>query len=108
MNQESAAELQPGVIKKEDRVEITYYTDPLCCWSWALEPQWRKLRYEFGDQIRWKYCMGGLIPNWQTFSDPMNSVARPAQMGPLWMDASQVSGMPIADSIWSQNPPASS
>ena len=22
---------------------VTYYTDPLCCWSWAFEPHWRKL-----------------------------------------------------------------
>ena len=108
MNQETSEKFHPQIIRPEDRVEITYYTDPLCCWSWAMEPQWRRFRYEFGDQVRWKYCMGGLIPNWQTYSDPMNSVERPAQMGPLWMDASQVSGMPIADSIWSQNPPASS
>lgn len=108
MNEEISADLQADIHNTEDRVEITYYTDPLCCWSWALEPQWRKLRYEFGDQIRWKYCMGGLIANWQTYSDPMNSVDRPAQMGPLWMEASQVSGMPIADAIWSQATPASS
>lgn len=108
MNYENSAESQTKTTEKEDRVDITYYTDPLCCWSWALEPQWRKLRYEFGDQIRWQYCMGGLIPNWQTYKDPMNSVDRPAQMGPLWMEASQVSGMPIADSIWSLDPPASS
>ena len=25
-------------------LSIEYYTDPLCCWSWAFEPQWRRLR----------------------------------------------------------------
>ena len=94
--------------QKKNQVEIVYYTDPFCCWSWALEPQWRRLRYEFGDQINWRYVMGGLIPDWRTYRDPMNSINRPAQMGPLWMEASQVSGMPIQDELWAEKPPNSS
>lgn len=93
---------------REVKLEIVYYTDPLCCWSWAFEPQWRRLRYEFGEQIRWRYCMGGLLPNWETFSDPMNAVSRPMQMGPLWFEAKHISGMPINERIWVTDPPASS
>jgi putative protein-disulfide isomerase len=104
----TASSDQARTQRKEDRVEITYYTDPFCCWSWALEPQWRRLRYEFAGLIKWKYVMGGLIPDWQSYRDPMNSINRPAQMGPLWMEASQVSGMPIQDELWSVDPPASS
>lgn len=91
-----------------DRVEITYYTDPLCCWSWALEPQWRRFRFEFKEHISWRYCMGGLIPAWNNFIDPLHSVSRPAQMGPLWMEAAHLSGMPLKNTIWAFNPPASS
>jgi hypothetical protein len=69
---------------EEDLVEITYYTDPLCCWSWAFEPQWRRLRYEYSGKIKWRYRMGGLLPDWSSFSDPMNDVSRPIQMGPFW------------------------
>ena len=105
---EAISEKQFDTEQKEDRVDITYYTDPFCCWSWALEPQWRRLRYEFGDQLHWKYVMGGLIPDWHSYRDPMNSVNRPAQMGPLWMEASRVSGMPIRDELWTGEPPASS
>ena len=47
-----------------DRVEITFYTDPLCCWSWAFEPQWRRLQYEFQDRIIYRYVMSGLLPGW--------------------------------------------
>ena len=93
---------------KADAVDITYYSDPLCCWSWAFEPQWRKLRYEFADRITWKYCMGGLLPGWSHFHDPVNSVSRPIQMGPVWMHASQLSGMPIQHNLWMKDPPASS
>jgi putative protein-disulfide isomerase len=91
-----------------DRIEIVYYTDPLDCWSWAFEPQWRRLLYEYGDKIETRYVMSGLIPSWKSFSDETLSVSRPQQMGPVWMEASQVSGMYMNDKIWVQNPPASS
>lgn len=90
------------------RVEITYYTDPLCCWSWAMEPQWRRFRFEYRHHIQWRYCMGGLLPAWKNFVDPVHSISRPAQMGPLWMEAAHFSGMPINNKIWAFDPPASS
>lgn len=89
-------------------VDIVYYTDPLCSWSWAFEPQWRRLRYEYGDQLRWRYCMGGLLPNWEAFNDPFHAVSRPVQMGPLWYETKYISGMPIRERIWMDDPPASS
>src|SRR5215218_1622348 len=91
-----------------DRVQIVYYTDPLCCWSWAFEPQWRKLRYQFGDNLTWRYCMSGLLPGWNQFTDNLNAVSRPVQMGPIWMEAAHISGMPISNRIWITNPPTSS
>lgn len=91
-----------------DIVEITYYTDPLCCWSWALEPQWRRLQYEYRGKIRWQYKMCGLLPGWKNFHDPVNSVSRPIQMGPVWMHAKEISGMPMQFNIWVTDPPASS
>lgn len=97
--------LQPN---KADRVEITFYTDPLCCWSWAFEPQWRRLQYEFQQMITCRYVMGGLISSWQNFNDPLYSVSRPLQMGPVWYEAGLASGMKIYDKIWIEDPPASS
>lgn len=94
--------------QKADQLEITYFTDPLCCWSWGFEPQWRKLRFEFDGQISWRYCMAGLLPDWKNFNDEANSVHRPLQMGPVWMHASQLSGMPMHTRVWMEDPPASS
>lgn len=94
--------------KEEEMLEIVYYTDPLCCWSWAFEPHWQRLRSELGSQMRWHYCMGGLLPNWETFSDPMNAVSRPLQMGPLWYETKYISGVPINEGIWLNDPPSSS
>jgi predicted DsbA family dithiol-disulfide isomerase len=91
-----------------DRVMITYYTDPLCCWSWALEPHVSRIKALYGDQLDWNYVMGGMIQDWRTYNDPMNSITRPLQFGPVWMHASQVSGVPMDYSIWHSDPPASS
>ena len=89
-------------------IEVTYFTDPLCSWSWAFEAIWRRLRYEFADRIAWRYVLGGMIPDWQSFNDPLHSVHRPAQMGPSWYEVRHLTGMPIDEMIWLQDPPASS
>ncbi|MBF9254582.1 DsbA family protein [Pontibacter sp. 172403-2] len=94
--------------KHNGSVEIQVYTDPLCCWSWGFEPQWRRLRYEYGSQVKWRYRMAGLIPDWSSYTDPMNSVSRPVQMGPMWLEVHHLSGMPLQDKIWFTDPPASS
>jgi protein-disulfide isomerase-like protein with CxxC motif len=73
-----------------------------------MEPQWRRLQYEFEGKISRQYVMGGLLPNWQNYNDEVNSVSRPAQMGPVWMQASHMSGMPLPDKIWMLDPPTSS
>lgn len=52
--------------------------------------------------------MGGLLPAWDRYVDSLNSVSRPAQMGPIWMQASQLLGLPLPHRIWVENPPASS
>ena len=89
-------------------LEITYYTDPLCCWSWGFEPQWRRLLYEYRENIRYRYCMGGLLPTWANYNDAANAVTRPIQLGPVWMHAKEISGMPMDHNIWMRDPPSSS
>lgn len=91
-------------------VEITFYTDPLCCWTWAMQPQWNRLLAGLEGRIPVvvRYKMAGLIPSWQHFNDTVNSIRKPVQMGPEWMHARAVSGVEINDRIWITDPPASS
>jgi predicted DsbA family dithiol-disulfide isomerase len=91
-----------------NKIKVLFYTDPLCCWSWAMEPAWRRLRDEYRDAMRVTYKMAGLLPSWTNFSDPVNSIKRPSQMGPEWMHAKAVSGREIDSRIWIKDPPASS
>jgi predicted DsbA family dithiol-disulfide isomerase len=99
---------EQSTVKQSGLLEITYYTDPLCCWSWAFEPQWRRLLFEFKGKVKYHYCMAGLLPGWNNYNDTINSVSKPIQMGPVWMHAKQLSGMPIEQNIWISDPPSSS
>jgi len=91
-----------------DQINVVFYTDPLCCWSAALQPHIDRLKEEFSEKLTVRYCMAGMIPSWQTFKDPMNSVNKPSQMGPVWMEARHITGTEIDDQIWVKDPPDSS
>ena len=87
-----------------EKFKVEYFTDPLCCWSWAFEPQLRKLRFLLRDRLKITYVMGGLLRDWKSFNDQMNDVNRPPQLGPLWMQAKNMSGQPIDENIWISDP----
>jgi len=40
-------------------IDITYYTDPLYCWSWAFEDEWQKIKTIFNNVIL--FLSGGKI-----------------------------------------------
>lgn len=48
--------------------------------------------------------MGGLIRDYEHYKNPVNSINRPSQMGPLWMEAKHTSGQPRDESIWIKDP----
>ncbi|WP_343691346.1 DsbA family protein [Chitinophaga sp.] len=95
-------------IKNSTAIEVVCYTDPLCCWSWAFEPVLQQMNVEYGDMISLRYCMGGMLADWKRYHDPVQAVSRPLQMGPIWMQAKQMTGAAIDDKIWFKDPPASS
>lgn len=90
------------------QIKVNFYTDPLCCWSWAFEQSWRKLLEEYKQVLSYEYVMGGMIPDWSTYNDPMNAVSKPLQMGPVWMHAAEVTHVKMMYSIWHEDPPSSS
>lgn len=92
----------------EDPIEVVVYTDPLCCWSAALQPHINKLREDLKAPIQFRYCLAGMISDWNSFADPINSIMKPAQMGPVWMEAKYITGAEVDDSIWVKDPPSSS
>jgi predicted DsbA family dithiol-disulfide isomerase len=93
---------------RAERLSVVYYTDPLCCWSWCMEPHWQQLRNALGSNLSIRYCMGGMIESWNNYNDDLNSISRPVQMGPLWMQATYTTGQPLNSHIWVKDPPESS
>ena len=80
-------------------VEVRYYTDPACSWSWGSEPKLRRLMWEFGDGLRFRWVMGGLARSY----DPGDYWRQTVE----WLDVAAESGMPVDARLWSQNPIAS-
>jgi predicted DsbA family dithiol-disulfide isomerase len=77
-------------------VEVRYYTDPACPWSWAAEPELRRLMWEFGDQLHFRWVLGGLEREYGPDS-PSEEIA-------LWLDVAASSGMPIDPRLWAESP----
>jgi len=91
---------------EQQLTELVYYTDPLCCWSFAMQQQWISITKN--PFVRYRYCMGGLLPSWDQYHDPVNAVSRPIQMGPVWMQATHLTGVQLKNTIWIKDPPSSS
>jgi len=98
----------PGTGKLISTVKVTCFTDPLCCWTFGMQPHLDQLQAHFGAGMQINYRMGGMLPSWDRFHDEANAVSRPAQMGPVWMHAAQLTGRPMYHQLWIKNPPASS
>jgi predicted DsbA family dithiol-disulfide isomerase len=99
---------QKKKITAADRLKIVFYTDPLCCWSRAVQQHLGVLNCDAAGAIAVRYCMGGLIESWNSYQDAENAICRPVQMGPLWMQAGHITGMQLNNSIWVTDPPSSS
>jgi predicted DsbA family dithiol-disulfide isomerase len=83
---------------------VTQFTDPMCTWCWGSEPIVRHLRVAYGDRIGIEYVMGGLIEDFDDFSDPENGISEPGDVAPHWLDASDRHGMPVETGVFETDP----
>jgi predicted DsbA family dithiol-disulfide isomerase len=81
-------------------VEVRYYTDPACPRSWGAEPELRRLMWEFGGGLRFRWVMGGLAREYFAAEHP----ALVAE----WLDLTADTGMPTDPRLWLRTPIASS
>lgn len=77
-------------------VELRYYTDPACEWSWGAEPQLRRLMWEFGDSISPRWVMGGLARTLDRDDHAIHLAG--------WLEAAAATGMPCDPRLWLINP----
>ena len=90
-------------------VEVRYYTDPACSWSWASEPKLRKLMWEFGDGLRFHWVMGGLARSYgDAYRDSASRIDGRGScfdgMMAHWLDVAAQSGMPLDPRPWRRDP----
>lgn len=83
------------------KIQIIYYTDPICSSCWGIEPQLRKLKLEYGDLFTIDYHMGGLLPDWSYNS---GGISKPSDVAHHWDEVSPYYDMPIDGDIWLENP----
>jgi predicted DsbA family dithiol-disulfide isomerase len=79
-------------------IHTYYYTDPLCPWSWAIEPALRKLSLEFPGQLDVRYVMCGMA----------REVGDTRPLMSEMLEAAEQSGMPVDLRLWLAAPPRSS
>ncbi|MHB0867457.1 MAG: DsbA family protein [Thermoleophilia bacterium] len=87
----------------EPVLELIIYTDPYCTWCWGSEPVLRKIMELYGDQVRLKPVMGGLVEDASVFQDPLNHIGGPQmamQVAKHWREASSRHGMPVDADVW--------
>jgi protein-disulfide isomerase-like protein with CxxC motif len=101
--------LSDGILRV--MVAVSYYTDPLCPWSWAAEPVVRKLMVEFGDGLRWTFLMAGLERDLLEGRRP-GGAGMPAEQVTRrtteWLKIAGSQGVPLDPLLWTDNPPISS
>jgi putative protein-disulfide isomerase len=93
-------------------VRVRYLTDPACSWSWSTEPTVRRLMWEFGDNLRWTYIMGGLARDFRSgFEDPAAGIGGAHGVYPglvsHWLDVAATGRMPCDPRLWVEAPIAS-
>lgn len=79
-------------------VHTYYYTDPMCPWSWALEPTLRKLALEFAGGLDIRFVMCGMA---REVGDPTHVIEE-------MLEAADESGMPVDARLWLAGAPRSS
>ena len=78
---------------------MTVLTDPYCPWSWAAEPQLRRLQVEFGAALRFTFVIVGL----------RRQISAPdaAALAYDTVEAAAASGMPADPRVFLRDPPSS-
>jgi len=89
-------------MKEEKQFEILYFTDPICSTCWTIQPQLRKLKLNYQNNINLKYHMGGLLPSWENFN--RGGIQKPEDVFYHWREVFESTEMPIDASVWLNEP----
>ena len=90
-------------------VQVRFYTDPACPWSWAAEPALRRLMWEFEGELEFVWVMGGLARSYgREYRDEEGRIGHGsdcyADLISHWLDVAADGLMPTDPRIWTESP----
>ncbi|HEY5389448.1 MAG TPA: DsbA family protein [Solirubrobacteraceae bacterium] len=90
-------------------VEVRYYSDPACTWSWAAEPALRRLMWEFEGELGFAWVMGGLARRFgSAYRDSEAAIGSGADcfadLMSHWLNVAGQTGMPCDPRLWTEAP----
>ncbi len=74
-------------------IEVVEFTDPGCSWAWGTEPKLRLLQWRYGDRLRWRRVLGGLIGDMNNYIDNFDPVRAAKRYVPYWREVYTHTGM---------------
>ena len=89
------------LLSMEKKLKIAHFTDPLCFWCYAMEPEMRKLRVLLDDQLEYRIVMGVLssdvheIIGYDEDAELRYEVYR-AMLANYFKEATKMVGMPLS------------
>jgi predicted DsbA family dithiol-disulfide isomerase len=89
-------------------IQLRFYSDPACPWSWAAEPVLRRLMWEFEGEIEFVWVMGGLARRYgRDYRDAQSRVGQGpdcfADLISHWLEVMAETAMPCDPRIWTEN-----
>ena len=93
-------------------MQVRFYTDPVCVWSWGAEPVLRRLLWEFEGELEFVWVMGGLARHYgREYRDEEGAIGSGpdcfADLMSHWLNVAGRTGMPCDPRLWTANPIAS-
>ena len=72
---------------------------------WAMEPAWRALLVRYGDRVRVRHVLGGLLSSWDEFvGDPGAGIYGLGDVASHWDQVAASTWQPIDSSVWRTDP----
>ena len=90
-------------------VQVRFYTDPACPWSWAAEPALRRLMWEFEGALEFTWVMGGLARRYgREYRDEEGRIGSGtdcfADLISHWLMVAADGLMPTDPRLWAESP----
>jgi putative protein-disulfide isomerase len=90
-------------------VQVRWFTDPACSWSWGAEPLLRRLLWEFDGELDFVWAMGGLARRYgSSYRDEEGAIGSGsgcfADLMSHWLNVAGHTGMPCDPRLWTANP----